>query len=353
MAAIDDLDLSLLVALDALLTERHVTRAAARLGVAQSSMSHTLRRLRAQLGDPLLVRGPAGMEATPRAQALAAPLHAALAELRRVLREGADFDPATTTRTFSVACPDLLAPLLPALLAALERDAPGVRLSVTQLTTDGATAVAHGSDLALGPAQTSGPGARQRAIGAVHWCVLARQGHPVTRAPFTTAAWCTWPHVMVRTGRATANRVEAALEAAGLRRSVRVTVPGFLTAPLLVAQTDHLFATLRELAGPLLQPLGLVALAPPLPLDAVPVVAVWHERMHADAGHRWFRGRVVAALRALLREGTAAPHGPEAGAVKGRSPTPTETTPARDARPPRAARSPGDRRGLATPPPRP
>jgi len=122
----------------------------------------------------------------------------------------------------------------------------------------------------------------------------------------TTDAWCAWPHVVVRSGRATPNRVEAALDAAGLRRTVRVTVPGFLMAPLLVAQREHLFTTLQEPAGPLLQPLGLVALAPPVPLDAVSVVAVWHERMHADAGHRWFRGQVVDALRGLLRGGANA-----------------------------------------------
>ena len=125
--ALHGIDLNLLAAFDALAEERNVTRAAARAGVTQSAMSHTLRRLRDLLGDPLLVRGGGGMVLTPRAEALRAPLRAALAELARVLDEPAQFDPATSTRGFRVVAPDLFDMLaLPRLLPRLAAQAPGM-----------------------------------------------------------------------------------------------------------------------------------------------------------------------------------------------------------------------------------
>ncbi|MEZ4251049.1 MAG: LysR family transcriptional regulator [Polyangiales bacterium] len=126
------LDLNLLVALDALLQEGSVTRAARRLGLSQPATSHALARLRELFGDPLLVRVGRGLAPTPRAEALRAPLERVLADVRRLLRERPAFDPATSRRRFVLLCPDLLAPLLPELLTVLEHDAPGVDLAVEQ-----------------------------------------------------------------------------------------------------------------------------------------------------------------------------------------------------------------------------
>src|SRR5262245_14541551 len=125
MAAIDDasVDLNLLAVLDALLDLRSVTAAARRLGLTQSTVSHALARLRALFGDPLLVRVGRGMAPTPRAEAIAPALRRALADVRRLVRHEERFDPATTTRAFSVVCPDLLAAFLPDLLGRLAREA--------------------------------------------------------------------------------------------------------------------------------------------------------------------------------------------------------------------------------------
>jgi DNA-binding transcriptional LysR family regulator len=119
------LNLNDLVALDALLTEGHITRAAARSGISQSAMSHTLGRLRDVLGDPLLVRGRGGMVLTPRATRLAGVVRRSLAELEEALFDEPAFDPATSTRTFTIACVDVIAaPLLIPLTAVMERTAP-------------------------------------------------------------------------------------------------------------------------------------------------------------------------------------------------------------------------------------
>lgn len=305
MSEIDDagLDLNLLVALDALLAERNVTRAARRLGVTQSTMSHTLSRLREALRDPVLVRAGRAMVPTPRAESLAAPLRRALDELRRVVRHEARFDPATSTRAFSLACPDVVAALLPTLAGRLSAEAPGVRLETHASTgIDLVTALSTSTfDLGLSPAIADGAGLVQRALGEVRFCILARRGHPaLARKRFDLDAWIAHPHVIVRAWATGPGTVARAFEATGRTRRIGAVVPGFLAAPFVVAETDFFFAAPRELVAPLAAKLDLVMLEPPLAMPALQVVALWHERMQADAGHTWFRGRVVEAVRAVL-----------------------------------------------------
>jgi len=124
-------NLNLLLALDGLLREQSVTGAAKRVRVTPSAMSHSLAELRELLGDPLLIRSGRGMVLTPRAEALAGPLHALLKDTERLLQGGGVFDPATTVRRFVIAAPDFLAAmLLPPLLTAVAQTAPGVTLEI-------------------------------------------------------------------------------------------------------------------------------------------------------------------------------------------------------------------------------
>jgi DNA-binding transcriptional LysR family regulator len=128
------LDLNLLVVLDALLEERHVTRAAARIGLSQPAMSNALSRLRAMFGDTLLLRTPHGMEPTPRAIALAGPVRQALRQVQRLLDAEEAFDPATCRQGFTLRMSDLLGRLLlPALMTRLRAEAPGVSLDIVHL----------------------------------------------------------------------------------------------------------------------------------------------------------------------------------------------------------------------------
>ncbi|MFO0588149.1 MAG: LysR family transcriptional regulator [Polyangiaceae bacterium] len=313
MAAIDGtaLDLNLLHALDVLLAERNVTRAASRLGLTQSSASHALGRLREALGDPLLVRSGRALVATPRAEALREPLSRALAELRRVVRHEGGFDPATSTRTFTLACPDLVVSVLPELMNALAAQAPRVRLDVRdRAAVDVPIALGSGAiDAALLPAPdvAEGGGLAQRILGRVTFAVLARRGHPALKRPWDLDAWLAHPHVVVRTGTSGPGFIGAALERAGKRRIVGMTAPTFLVAPFVVAESDFFFAAPRELSRGLARKLGLVMLELPLPVPKIPVAAVWHERMHADPGHAWFRERVAIAAKAVLQAGAGAP----------------------------------------------
>lgn len=307
MVRIDDpaFDLNLLAALEVLLAERNVTRAAARLRITQSSMSHTLARLRDALRDPVLVRAGRAMVPTPRAEALAAPLGRALAELRRVAKQEAAFDPATSTRAFTLACPDLVVSFLPDLVASITAEAPRVRLDVVPSAgLDVATALgASAVDAALAPAPEQGTGLALRQLGRVTFCVLARRKHPALakKARWDLDTWLRYPHVVVRTGSAGPGFIGAALERAGRTRAVGMTAPTFLVAPFVVAESDLFFAAPRELVTGVARRLSLAVLDVPLPLPRVPVALLWHERLSADPGHAWLRERIARAARAVLK----------------------------------------------------
>ncbi len=290
-------DLNLLVALDALLEERSVTRAARRVGLSQPAMSHALARLRAELDDPLLVRAGRGMMATPRAERLRAPTRAVLGAIARLLADEGGFEAATSTRTFALTCPDLLAPLLPDLLAAMSREAPRVRLEVHP--PPGPDLAQHG-DLALGRGPVEGAGLVGRTLGRVRWVVVGRRGHPALRGRMTVAKWTRYPHVQIRTGDLRSSVVDRALERQGITRTVGLTVPSFLAAPEVVARTDYLFTAVEELVAPLVDRLGLEAKRPPVPIPDTPVAASWHERVHGDPGQRWFREVVMRVIEARL-----------------------------------------------------
>ena len=296
------IDLNLLVALAALVEARSVTRAARRLRVTQSTMSHTLARLRLLLGDPVLVRAGRGMELTPRAQAVASPLARTLAEITRLLAAEPDFDPARSARTFSLTCLDLLAPFVPDLLARMHAEAPGVTLDLrVPERGDVAQALLQGdSDLAMAPPQPAASGLMQRALGTVHWEVFGRADHPALRPPrLTRKAYLDHPHAVVRLGNGGRGMVGDALAAAGLDRKVGLVVPGFLLAPAAVARSELLLTAPAQPMAPLAAALGQARRKPPLAIPQVPVVLYWPERLHGDAGHRWFRacvGEVIAGV---------------------------------------------------------
>lgn len=301
---VSSIDLNLLKALDALLTDSSVSGAARRLGVGQPAASHALARLRELFGDPLLVRTGRRMTPTPRAQALREPVRRLLADAERLVRHDVGFDPLTTSRTFALVCPDLLAPLLPDLVAELGAAAPHARLEVRGRRRDDARALEDGdADVVLTRAPEVGPGLVQRGLGRVHLAVASRRDHPGTsrRRKLSAKAWAQYPHVMVREGHGGRSVVADALSDSGFRRTVGLVVPTFLAALVTVARTDLFFTVPHSLAQPLVEPLGLRLLEPPVELPEIPTAALWHERFSSDPAHRFFRELVVQRVEAALR----------------------------------------------------
>lgn len=292
-------DMNLLVALEALLDECSVTRAARRVGISQPAMSHALRRLRDELGDPLLVREGRAMIPSPRAVRMRGPLVQVLADVRRLLGDAGGFDPASSSRAFTLACPDLLALWLPEILAAMTRRAPGVRLEVLPA---GGPDAAVDADLWLGAMPAARSGLMQVVLGRVHWAVVGRRGHPAFSGRFTLAKWIRYPHIQVRIGDAQPSRIGQVFDATGTRRTIGLTVPSFLAAVEVLPRTDHLFTAARELVEPVAAARNLVLKRPPLPVDDVVVAAAWHERQQADPGHIWFRRTVTEVLQVELKK---------------------------------------------------
>lgn len=284
----------------ALLEERHVTRAAARLGIGQSSLSHRLRALRARLNDPLLVRGRGGaLVLTPRAERMLQPLRQALQAVDAAV-SAEPFAPSTTRAVVRLALPDLVAPLVTPILRALQREAPFVSLHVVPLGAQLETTLGADTWLALSHLQAASAPLRARRLAPVPFGLTVRRGHPLARGPVTPQRWLSFPHVVVRGGQATPNAVAQRLETLGLQRTVGLEVPTFLSGLVAVASSDLVMNAPRPLVESLAPQLGLVVRAPPVELPTLHAALFWHERFHDEPAHRWAREVVFTAVRAAL-----------------------------------------------------
>ena len=295
MHNIKKIDLNLLVVLDALLDERNVTRAAVRLGYTQPTISGMLTRLRDLFGDPLFVRTQRGLLATPRAQALAAPLKQLLADSQRLVARDV-FDPASAKATFSISSNDYMQQaLLVPLIKVLRDEARHVRIAITPPIIEGlAEALARGQiDLAITIPEFAVSDLRSRLLYREHYVVAVRPQHPLARrAAMTVERFCNYDHLVVSpTGGSFEGPTDQALARLQLRRKVRYSVPSFLLLPEML-QTDDLVALVpsRLLSE---NNKRLVVLNPPVDVPGFDVIAVWHPRIDKDIAHRWLRGRLV------------------------------------------------------------
>lgn len=294
--SIRNLNLNLLLVLDALSREQNVTRAAKSLGLTQSAVSNALAQLRQTLDDPLFVRARRGVVPTERALALAGPVRQALGIVESALGGTGAFDPGTSTRSFVIAASDHTEyVVLPRLLRRLEREAPGVRL---ELSGWGQHEVPAGLetgevDLMLGYYGSVPPGHHEQHLFEDEYVCIVRKRHPSVRRRLTLKRYLTLSHVLVTQRPGSVGSVDVALGRMGLSRQIGARVSHFLMVPHLVAHTDMVAALSRRIAEPAARSLGLGLYPPPLSLPKSRAGQVWHERTHADAGNRWLR-RVVS-----------------------------------------------------------
>ncbi|KGM33762.1 LysR family transcriptional regulator [Inquilinus limosus] len=292
------IDLNLLVAFDALMAERSVTRAGTRIGRTQPAMSAALARLRALLRDDLFVRGPQGLQPTPRALDLAEPLSGALAQIQRTLDFTRGFDPAASTTTFTLGLSDHPAfLLLPRLVIALQAAAPGVLLRVRSFTArDDAVRVldAGEADATIGvPAPPAGRILSRPLFEERFVCVL-RRGHPAAGRPLDLDRFLALSHLLVSPENEQFGVVDAALAKRGLKRRLGLTLPQLYAAPGVVAQSDMIATLMQGVVAASGHAGALSLLAPPLDLPSIPFVLSWHRRNDAHPAQRWFRDLVAA-----------------------------------------------------------
>jgi DNA-binding transcriptional LysR family regulator len=295
-------DLNLLVAFEALYAERSVTAAARRQGIGQPAMSAALARLRRLFDDDLFVRVGTGMQPTPRAEALGPPIAQALHALRASVLSEATFDPATSTRRFTIAASDGISMVvMPRAITLLRREAPGVDLRIIALDKQDAPALLETAqaDLVLGtirrPAQrlVTTTLYRERFIG------IARIGHPLLAADaIGLDAWLSWPHALFTLQRDQRGEIDDVLARRGRARRVGLSVAHLLTLPALLAATDLLAAVPSRLA-PMLCGSAVATFPLPLPTDEWRVMMLSAPSMRRDKGRLWLRDLVRRAASGL------------------------------------------------------
>ncbi|MCX4546239.1 LysR family transcriptional regulator [Streptomyces sp. NBC_01565] len=301
------IDANLAVALDALLTEQSVTRAAARLHTSPAAMSRTLARLRRILQDPLLVRAGQGMVPTPRAQALREEAAAVVRRLGALLAPGAGVDPAVLRSTFTLQAADLVgAALAPGMLRLARQEAPGISLRFRGEELEAGSALRDGRiDLEIGSIDHVDPETRIEELVTLRMAAAVRPEHPLAEGTLTPDRLAAADHVVVsRRGRFT-GPLDAALAERNLRRRVAVVLPSHMAAVALAARSDIVCLIPTAPPGGVPSPLtdaattlGLRLLDIPLPLPPLTIGMAWHPRHAADGGHRWLRNAVRRTLLA-------------------------------------------------------
>jgi DNA-binding transcriptional LysR family regulator len=313
-------DLNLLVLFEVVLTERHVGRAADRLNLTPSAVSHGLGRLRRLLNDPLFLRTPKGVAPTARAMELAAPIAEILAGMRSVISTAEPFDPTKSTRRFTIGAPDgVSAVALPPLLAELRRTAPGVDISVRQmLPTPGETSPerawrtafadleARAMDIAIIPSGHIPARFHALSLYEEDFVIAMRAGHPLATDP-TLERYCEMQHLVVSLTGDPHGFVDEALAKQGYSRRIALTVPNFMFALAVIAETDLISALPRQFVAMHAARFAVVARDPPLPLTRFRLNAVAPQVAMMDAGLAWLIGLLGRAQQASPKKNKRPP----------------------------------------------
>lgn len=293
-----DVNLNLLVALKALLDERHVSRAAARCNVTQSAMSKSLSRLREMFGDKLLVRSGNSLVPTPLADRLLPQLDDVLRDINTVLESGG-FNPATSRRSFAVSVTDYLAQhVLPEALSRAFAEAPHVSIDIRIWDVRGEDALREGKvDVAScilygDPA----PDMMWSVSGQDGFVCMMRAAHPLAVQVLTLESYTAYPHAVITSGTDKQRVIDQAVSRAGARRSIGLRVPLYASAMQTVSRSDMLLTVPAHIARNLAGRYGLVLRDLPFSSPRFKYGLMWHRRTDADPGNVWLRSHLLPVL---------------------------------------------------------
>jgi DNA-binding transcriptional LysR family regulator len=293
------IDLNLLVAFEALMRERNVTRAADRVGLAQPSMSNALARLRAVFNDELFVATPKQMRPTRRALALAGPVADALHRIRQALDPERPFDPATTARCFGLAGTNHAnVTLITPMVEIMRREVPQARLFIKALTyRETMHALDQGDiDLALGVIGELPRSIACRPLLTDRAVCLAQPDHPALARGLTLQAFVELPHVRAALSEDPVEEIDVALAQKGLERRFAMVVPGYLAVSAVVMNSTMLGVVPEKLARPIAAHTDLVVHELPLELPPWTISLLWSKRAEDDRGLCWLRDRILVAF---------------------------------------------------------
>jgi DNA-binding transcriptional LysR family regulator len=316
-------DLNLLALFEVVLDELHVRRAAERLNLSASAVSHGLGRLRRLLNDPLFLRTPKGVVPTARATELAGPILDILARVRNVVATAEPFDPARSTRRFIIGAPDgVSAVFLPPLLARLGNEAPGIDIGARQLLPpQGGRQIEsawdpvlaelenRAMDIAVVPLDVIPARFAECVLYEEEFVIAARARHPFAAKP-SLERYCEMPHLLVSLTGDPYGFVDQALAKHGAIRRVAIAVPNFMMALALIAETDLITALPRKFLAIYAKRFGVIAVEAPFPLPKFRIRAVAPRVALMDAGLAWLFESLSCSTSSLRRR------------VRGRPPSP-------------------------------
>jgi len=300
---LNSLDLNLLVALDALLREANVSRAAMRIGLSQPAASHALQRLRDLIGDPLLVRNGARMELTPRAQALRGPLAQALDQVRGLFIPD-DFDAGSSERHFRLMMPDLAVELLmPPLMEKITQAAPNIRIDVVPwrgpaiFTAEFARTI----DMVISIGNAF-KGFHRQLLYTDSDALAVRRNHPAGAKLKRREAFLNARHVAVVIRGQNEDLIDGWLRAKGIERRIALVVPGYIEALHVAARTDLVAFVPRRLIAALSKQLSLISVTPPLDPGIDEQFMFYPTRAQMDPGSIWLRSLMLGIGREMERD---------------------------------------------------
>jgi DNA-binding transcriptional LysR family regulator len=303
---VDHVDLNLVEALDALLTESSVTKAAERLNTSAPAMSRTLARLRRAFGDPLLVRAGRDLVPTPRALELRGEVHSVAVRARALFAPSNTADPRTAVRMFDLQVTDMLSTtFIPSLIDDLRIQAPGISLRLRPESIEDTPALREGLvDLEIGIIRPGEPEIRSETLVTETLIGAVRPDHPLARTKTVTPRrFAAADHiVMSRRGRAH-GPIDERLADLGLRRRVAAVVPTFASALFLARETDVVCVAPARLGRSMLDTLGLRTFPIPLALPSLTIGMAWHPRNHHDRTHQLLRERIRHLMVTAAEQG--------------------------------------------------
>lgn len=291
-----DIDLNLLVVFNQLLIDRRVSKVATSLGLSQPGVSNALGRLRKLTDDPLFLRTPKGMEPTPFAEQLAEPTARALQVIHTAINQRATFDPATSTRAFTVGMTDIgEIYFLPKLMKELSRVAPGVSLSTvrnTAVNLQDEMEAGH-VNLAIGLLPQLKAGYFQRRLFKQHYVCMFRRGHALDKRSISLSEFSAADHVVVVSEETGHGKADELLRRRNIARKVVLTVPHYVAVGHILHDSDLVATVPERLAQALVEPFGLSYVRNPAKLPEIAISLFWHGRYHKDPAIAWLRALIV------------------------------------------------------------
>jgi DNA-binding transcriptional LysR family regulator len=291
-----EIDLNLLLVLDAMMKEQSVTAVSRKLSISQPTVSFSLKKLREILGDELFVRTGSGMQPTPRAVALAGPVGQVIRIVQDEILNPPEFDPSVSDRRFVINATDIGEMVfMPPLLGALREFAPKASIEAVCLDPhDLAQALSDGMvDLAIGyMPELTGSNLYTQLLFEHPFVCLASDTHPLVKNGINLEQYAGAKHISLVGEGHSQQKFEKMIEEAGIKRRIVLRSQNFMNIPFIVRDSELLATVPKVIAFAFAHMRGLAAFCPPFELPALPIRQYWHQRMHKDPAQVWLRQTV-------------------------------------------------------------